>query len=64
MTVIGSLDAKDREACWELGATAAASLTPQLLARPASWAAPDPGMPVDLLVEATGPARGRPRVAA
>ncbi len=27
VTVIGILDAKDREACWELGATAAASLT-------------------------------------
>ncbi|WP_285223399.1 hypothetical protein [Frankia sp. AgPm24] len=26
VTVIGTPDAKDREACWELGASAAASL--------------------------------------
>ncbi|WP_131767656.1 flavodoxin family protein [Candidatus Protofrankia californiensis] len=29
VTVIGTPDAKDREACWELGATVAASLMPQ-----------------------------------
>jgi len=28
VTVLGSLDAKDREACWELGAMAAANLMP------------------------------------
>lgn len=28
VTVTGTLDTKDREACWELGATAAASLMP------------------------------------
>lgn len=28
VTVIGALDAKDREACWELGAATAASLMP------------------------------------
>jgi hypothetical protein len=28
VTVTGALDAKDREACWELGATTAASLMP------------------------------------